>query len=172
MANLDIAKFKQKAYKKKKGLATFLRKAGKTKKRGLAPLIVEADKETWNEVACLDCANCCKKMTPTYTPADIKRISAHVGLSAEEYFKKYLEKRKDGDVTNKKTPCHFLGEDHKCTIYAIRPADCAGFPHFTRKDFKYQAEQKTYTTNITLCPATLVFVEKLEAKVAEKMGKI
>jgi len=57
MDNLDIAKFKQKAYRKKKGLAAFLRKTAKTKKRGLAPLIAEADKETWSEVACLDCAN-------------------------------------------------------------------------------------------------------------------
>jgi Fe-S-cluster containining protein len=165
MAEIDIAKHKRRYYKKKKDLSKFLRKFGKTKKRGIVKLALEVDKETWKDVACLDCANCCKKMTPTYSKKDIKRISAHFGQTSKQFYDKWLKVDENKDVVNKSTPCQFLGKDNKCTIYAIRPLDCAEFPHFVRKDVKYQAAEKTYTNNMAYCPATLRFVERLQEAV-------
>lgn len=164
MAKLDPDKYRRRAYRKKKTLVAFLKKVGNSKKPGVLKVVAEADKETWKDVACLDCANCCKKMTPTYTRKDINRIAAHLGMTYQQYFDKYLKYDAHKDIVNKSTPCHFLGKDHKCSIYAIRPDDCAGFPHFVRKDFRYQVKEKTFNQNLTLCPATLVFVEKLHER--------
>ena len=165
MAEFKVNTYIKRAAVKKKELAKFMRKVAKSRKHGLHKATAEADVETWKEVACLDCANCCKKMTPTYTTKDINRIARHLNITYKEYFDKYLKLDTNKDIINKSTPCHFLGADHKCSIYEIRPVDCSGFPHFTRKDFRYQAEQKTILKNIDYCPASLVFLEKLEAKI-------
>lgn len=163
MGKIDIAKFKRQSKKKKPVLAKFLRKLGKSTTKGILKVAKEAEAATWKEVQCLDCGNCCKQMTPTYTRKDILRIAAHFNMTYQEFFDKWLEKRRDGDITNKKNPCQFLGKDNKCSIYAIRPDDCAGFPHLYRRDIRYQATEKTYTNNLDFCPATLSFVEKMQA---------
>ena len=158
---VNIRSFKQKVRYHKKGLRRFLTKMEKNVPRGIEKLAEKLEKEVWKEVDCLTCANCCKTMTPTFTPADLKRISAHFGETVDEFKKKWLfkEKGKDGDWMNRKEPCQFLNlKDNKCSIYAIRPADCAGFPHLPKKmkDFAHVHKQ-----NVEYCPATFKMVEKL-----------
>lgn len=165
MAEFSMLRFKRRYNKRKVELTKFLKKFSKTKKRGIYNLAVEADKHAWSQVACLDCANCCKKMTPTYTKKDINRISSHLGMTYQQFYDKWLKLDDNKDIVNKTQPCQFLGKDNKCSIYVIRPVDCAQFPHFVRKDVKYQAEQKVYTANMEYCPATLAFVEKLEESI-------
>lgn len=166
MATFNVSKYTRRAKRNKKKQAAFLRKLGKSTFKGVLKVAAEADKEVWQEVACLDCGNCCKKMTPTYNPKDIKRISHHFKMTPKEFFTKWLVKDKSGDVVNKSTPCQFLGKDNKCSIYAIRPLDCAEFPHFTRRNFRYQVQEKTYLNNTEYCPASVLFIEKLEEKLA------
>ena len=73
----------------------------------------------------------------------------------------YLDKR-ENDWMNKSRPCQFLDlKTNMCSVYAVRPADCAGFPHLVKKpltDYMYVHKQ-----NIEYCPATLLFVEKIYA---------
>jgi Fe-S-cluster containining protein len=165
MANIDIDKYKRRAYRKKKVLSRFLQKVGRSKKPGILKVVAEVNEEVWKDVACLNCANCCKKMTPTYTRKDINRISKHFGMSYQQFFDKWLYVDENKDIVNVSKPCQFLGKDNKCSIYAIRPGDCSGFPHVIRNDFRYQAKEKTYVNNLALCPATLVFVEKLKERI-------
>lgn len=166
MAKLDIDRYRRRAYRKKKVLVKFLNKLGKSKKPGILKQAAAANDAAFSEVACLDCANCCKKMTPTYSRKDVNRISAHFGMTYQQFFDKWL-KVEDGskDIINKSTPCQFLGKGNKCSIYDIRPLDCAEFPHFVRKDFRYQVREKVFHQNVTYCPATLVFVEKLKESI-------
>ena len=165
MATLNVKTFQRRASRKKKELTKFIRKVGKSKTKGILKTVAEVVKEVWKEVACIDCANCCTKMTPTYTRKDVNRIAKHFNMTYKEYFEKWLTVDDNKDIINKSLPCQFLQKDKKCSIYAIRPDDCAGFPHFTRKDFRYQVKEKTYTNNLALCPATLIFVEKLKEKI-------
>jgi Fe-S-cluster containining protein len=139
----------------------FLTRLETTKPKGLSQLVKESDKQVWKETDCLSCANCCKTMTPTFTSADIKRISAHLKMSAEDFKEKWLYKeRSTGDWMNKKQPCQFLNlQTNKCSIYAVRPADCAGFPHHTKKQFTEWVH--VYKQNVEYCPATYRLVEKL-----------
>jgi Fe-S-cluster containining protein len=163
---VDVLRFKQRAYRKKKMLAGFMKKLGKVKPKGIQAIIKKANKEAFEEIDCLGCANCCKTMTPTYTHKDIRRISAHLGMTKEAFFDKWLEVRDDGDICNRFNPCQFLGKDNKCSIYAVRPDDCSGFPHHVKRDFYYQVEEGTYIENLHRCPATLRFVEKIHESIA------
>ena len=100
-------------------------------------------------------------MSPTYTKADIYRISKHLGMSYKQYFDKYLEVEEEtGDLMNKRLPCQFLQKDNKCSIYPVRPRDCSGFPHTQWKDFKLYVSG-THIQNIEYCPITMNVVDRM-----------
>src|SRR5688500_7740058 len=134
MEKINLRLFRKKVAENKSALRRFLRKIEKNPPRKLDVLAVAADLEMWKQTDCLSCANCCKTMSPTYTRSDMVRISSHIGMTLGVFQKKYLRKDKDGDWINKSQPCQFLNlEDNKCSIYEVRPRDCAGFPHHTKK---------------------------------------
>ena len=100
-------------------------------------------------------------MTPTYTPRDLKKIAAFLKMPITEIKKKWLKKeRGTGNWLNKTTPCQFLDlATNLCGIYEVRPADCAGFPHLTKKrmiDYIHVHKQ-----NLDECPATFKMVERM-----------
>ena len=118
------------------------------------------DKEVWKETNCLACANCCRTMTPTYTFKDLQRISKHLNMTISQFKAKWLYKDKEGEWMNVSTPCQFLDrKTNLCTIYDIRPADCAEFPHLTKK--KMTEYMHIHKQNVQHCPATFKMVEKL-----------
>jgi len=132
----------------------------------LDSLAEKADMEVWKETDCLSCANCCKTMSPTFNVKDIKRISAHFNMSSKQFKEKWLFfDKKDKDWMNRKQPCQFLDlTTNMCSIYAIRPDDCAGFPHLTKK--KMTDYMHVHKQNIAYCPATFKMVEKMKILVA------
>ena len=76
MDSINLRNFKRKVEKNKRRLRLVLSKVEKKAPLHLDQLAEKIDKEVWQEVNCLSCANCCKVMTPTFTVQDIKRISA------------------------------------------------------------------------------------------------
>lgn len=146
-------------------LRRFLSKLEKNPPKGLDKMAELVDKEVWKEVDCLTCANCCKTMSPTFTVKDVKRISAHLGMQPLAFREKYLYlEKKDNDWMNRKQPCQFLNlTNNMCSIYEVRPADCAGFPHLTRK--KMVDYIHVHKQNVQYCPATFKMVEKMKALV-------
>ena len=158
---INLRSFRSKARKNKRILRSFLTRLEKNPPRGLQGATIVLEKEVWQETDCLSCANCCKTMTPTFNAQDLKRISAHFGQTVEEFQKQWLRREKGGDRDwlNKTEPCQFLNlKDNKCSIYEIRPADCAGFPHLPKKLKEYVHVHKQ---NIEYCPATYRLVEKM-----------
>ena len=161
MLKVNLRSFKQKVRYNKKGLKSFLTKVLKDQPRGLDKLAASLEKEVWKDVDCLSCANCCKTMSPTYTQTDIKRISKHFNQTPAAFTKKWLRKDRTGDIMNKTEPCQFLDlKDNKCSIYAIRPLDCSGFPHLRKK--KMVDYIHVHKQNIDYCPATYKLVEKMQ----------
>jgi len=132
--------------------------------RKLDQLTEASEKEVWKEINCLSCANCCKTMTPTYKPGDIKRISIHLGMTVQEFKDKWLYKQRGtGDWLNRSIPCQFLDlGTNMCSIYEVRPQDCAGFPHFPKKKIIQYID--THKQNVEYCPATYRLVEKMMEK--------
>jgi uncharacterized protein len=155
----SMRSFKEKVRRNKRKFRRFLTGVEKQTPKGFRKLTAAVESEVWKETDCLGCANCCKTMTPTFTETDIKRISAHFNQTPEEFKKKWLLKDRVGDWVNKKQPCQFLDlTTNKCSIYAIRPADCAGFPHLLKPMKGYAHVHKQ---NIECCPATYRIVEKM-----------
>jgi len=160
---VNFRSFKQKVRYHKKSFKSFLTKLEKNPPKNLHQTMVQVDKEVWGEIDCLSCGNCCKQMTPTFSDKDIKRISAHFEMTQDAFKEKWLKyDKKDKDWQNQKQPCQFFNlADHKCSIYPIRPSDCSGFPHLTKKnpvDYLHVHKQ-----NIQYCPATFKMVEKMKA---------
>jgi Fe-S-cluster containining protein len=163
MEKVNLRLFRKKVIENKSSFKRFLNRIAKNPPRGLDSLAVSVDLEMWKQTDCLSCANCCKTMSPTYNKKDLVRIPAYLGMSTSEFKTKYLLKDKQGDWINKIQPCQFLNlEDNKCSIYEVRPRDCAGFPHHTRKrmvDYMHVFKQ-----NIEYCPATYRVVEMMKER--------
>ena len=165
MQPVNLRVFKKKFLNNKRSLRYFLTRLEKNPPKDLDVISVAIDKEVWKETDCLSCANCCRKMSPTYTFQDMKRISAHFNMKIKDFKTKWLyQDKKDKDWMNVSKPCQFLDlKTNMCSIYDIRPADCAGFPHLTKK--KMTDYIHVHKQNIEYCPATYKWVEKLKEMV-------
>ena len=165
MERINLRVFRKKVGENKSAFRRFLTKIENNPPRRLDMLAVAADLEMWKKTDCLSCANCCKTMSPTYTRSDMIRISSHIGMTVVQLQKKYLRKDSQGDWINRTQPCQFLNpDDNKCSIYEVRPRDCAGFPHHTKKrmiDYMHVFKQ-----NIEFCPATYRVVEIMKNKLS------
>jgi Fe-S-cluster containining protein len=160
---MDLQKFKIVASRKRKKLSLFLKKLDDIVPENMQQLVAETDATVWRDVNCMECANCCKTMTPTFRKADVVRISAHLDMKPKEFIDKWLYKEEEsGDWVNKAQPCQFLVHN-MCSIYEVRPKDCAEFPHHNKKPF--DAYNDTFTNNLHRCPATFTLVERLKKAV-------
>ncbi len=161
MSVINLRTFRQKARQRKSVFRRFLSRLQRNPPYGLDKIVAQVDQQVWNETDCLSCANCCKTMSPVYTAKDIRRIAEHLGISSYAFKKKWLFKEKHtGDWLNKTLPCQFLDlSTNMCRVYDVRPVDCSGFPHLTRKrmvDYMHVHKQ-----NLEFCPATYRMVEKM-----------
>jgi hypothetical protein len=158
MPTVNLRSFRQIVRHHKKRFRSYLTRLDKNPPKGLDKLKLDADKAAWERTDCLDCANCCKTMSPTYTREDVKRISAHLGMTGRAFREKWLYKDRTGDWMNVNQPCQFLDlKTNMCNIYSVRPQDCAGFPHHSKK--KMTDYMHVYKQNIEYCPATYRLVE-------------
>ena len=164
MSLFTLKGFQDEVIARKRKLRRFLSGIEKKQPKGLDGATTAIEPEIWKEVNCLSCANCCKVMTPTYTEKDIRRISKHLSITAVDFKRRWLKKeRGTGDWVNRSTPCQFLDlQTNYCTIYAVRPADCAGFPHLPKR--KMVEYMHVHKQNLEFCPATYRMIEKLMEK--------
>lgn len=164
---MKLQQFKRKTEQQRQKLVDFLGKLDTIVPEEMPELVAEEDKKMWAETDCISCANCCKKMTPTYTKQDIFRIAAHLQMTPHAFKQKWLYKEAGtGDWMNTSIPCQFLGKDNKCTIYEVRPIDCAEFPHHHKQPF--DSYNDTFTQNLSYCPATYNLVERLKKRVEKE----
>ncbi len=160
MQPINLRSFAQKVRYHKKKFKRYLGKLEKNAPKDLDKNVAAIAPEVWKEIDCLSCANCCKKMSPTFKTADIEKIARHFEIKPKEFKEKWLYQDKDGDWVNRVQPCQFLDlSTNMCAIYEVRPADCAGFPHLTRK--KMVEYIHVHQQNIEYCPATFKLVEKM-----------
>lgn len=129
--------------------------------KNLDYVMQELHEETFEEIDCLACGNCCKTTSPIFTEKDIDRIAKHLKMKVADFNKTYLQRDEDDFMVLKSAPCTFLDEsDNTCFIYDVRPKACAEYPHTNRKKF-IQITDLT-VTNTAICPATLAIIEKLK----------
>lgn len=144
---------------KQKQFKNFLVRADKNKVLKELPQLHE---EAFEKIDCLQCAACCKNYSPRFKTPDVKRISKHLGMKESDFIEKYLRVDEDGDFVVKSSPCPFLGSDNFCSIYDVRPSDCARFP-YTDEDVIVKRQQLTLK-NSTFCPITFYVLDRLTEK--------
>ncbi|WP_410497360.1 YkgJ family cysteine cluster protein [Chryseobacterium sp. POL2] len=152
--------YNQQAQQKSKEHQKFLEQIKKKPPKNLDYLVEDLHEETFEEIDCLACANCCKTTGPLFTEKDKERIAKHLRMKISDFETKFLRLDEDNDWVLQSTPCFFLDpNDNKCNIYDVRPKACREYPHTDRKKI-YQINNLTLK-NTLICPAAYVFVEKL-----------
>lgn len=141
---------------RQKQYGQFIKRADKNKVLRQLPDLHE---EAFEKIDCLQCANCCKGYSPRFKTPDIKRISRHLRLRESEFIDQYLKLDQEGDYVTRSAPCPFLGADNYCSIYEVRPSDCARFP-YTNEDVLLKRPQLSLK-NSTFCPAVYYVFERL-----------
>lgn len=163
---VNLRSFKNLVSRNKKRLRSFLFRMERKSPRNLHLVTLQANELAWAKTDCMDCANCCKTMSPTYSQKDITRISKYLGMSRKSFTDKWLYRDNTGDWINKKQPCQFLDlKTNLCGIYEVRPRDCAGFPYHGTKKIKDYGHM--YRQNVEFCPATNRLVEIMQAGIRD-----
>lgn len=129
----------------------WFQKLKKTNHRELDKVFHQSHEHVFRKIDCLACANCCKTTSPIFRDVDIKRISKRLRVPISQFIERYLRIDEDQDYVLKSSPCTFLGDDNKCSIYEDRPLACREYPHTDRKNM-YQILDLTLT-NAQFCPA-------------------
>lgn len=121
-------------------------------------LFQELHDEVFEEINCLDCANCCSTISPIITDRDIDKMAKALRMKPSEVVEKYLRIDEDNDYVYRSEPCPFLGSDNYCSIYEDRPKACREYPHTDRR--KIQQLFNLTLKNAKVCPAVYLVLEK------------
>ena len=141
------------------GFRTFVKLELEFSDRRLNTIVSETTAEVWQHIDCRTCANCCRSQYPTFSRPEVQRIAAYLGLTAEELHTRYLTSDAgSGKYITRELPCPFL-EGNLCTIYEVRPAVCAGYPHLQR-NFRSRLWQNI--DNAAVCPIVFNVLENLK----------
>ena len=131
--------------------------------KNLDEIVHELHNNIFQNIDCLECANCCKSISPGVKDKDIERLAKHIRMRPSELVDKYFYLDHEGDYVFKETPCPFLMSDNYCSVYEARPKACREYPHTDRRRF-IQLLNIT-KKNVEVCPAVYFIVEDLKLKI-------
>ncbi|MBL0343467.1 MAG: YkgJ family cysteine cluster protein [Bacteroidetes bacterium] len=120
------------------------------------------DELVFSKINCLDCANCCKTISPVFKERDITRLSTHFKMRPAEFTNQFLYLDNEGDYVLKSTPCPFLLADNKCSVYEHRPFACKSYPHTATLPIRKSWE--LIIKNSAVCPAVYEITSILKKK--------
>jgi Fe-S-cluster containining protein len=160
MSENALHNWQKKSKDKQKLFKNFLAKADKNAVLRRLPQLHD---EAFEKINCLECAACCKNYSPRFKTPDVKRISKYLSLKESVFIETYLRVDEDGDFVAKSAPCPFLGSNNACSIYDVRPSDCARFP-YTNEDVIIKRQNLTLK-NAIFCPITFYVLDKLVEKI-------
>lgn len=156
---IDLEAFRQAAKKKKEEFRLFYKKLKKQDPKRLDEHFHREHFAAFEEIDCLECANCCKTTSPIFYSRDIDRAAKALRMKPGDFIEKYLRIDEDKDYVLQTSPCPFLDSDNYCGIYDDRPTACREYPHTDRKKI-VQIMDLTYR-NSMVCPAVFRITEKL-----------
>lgn len=159
---MNIETYHELAVAKQPQHRQFLAWLKKKKPKDLDQTAQQFHEEVFEEINCLNCANCCKTTGPLFTERDIERIASHLKMKPQQFIEEYLHKDEENDWVLNTLPCPFLDAENYCLIYDVRPKACAEFPHTDRRKL-YQINHLTIK-NTLICPAAYEVVERMRKK--------
>jgi uncharacterized protein len=158
---MDLNYFKEKAKKKSAENKKFLQGLKRKDPRKLDEAFHTLHEEVFQEINCIECANCCKTTSPIFYENDIERLAKALRMKPGNFVQKYLRMDEDNDYVLQSAPCPFLDADNYCAVYEDRPKACREYPHTDRKKM-YQVLDLAYK-NTLVCPAVLEIVERMKS---------
>ena len=159
---ISIVELRDRALKLAPETKLFFARLKKKKPKNLDNIVHRLHDEVFQEINCLDCANCCKSISPTLYEKDIERLARHLKIKPSQLVDEYLQIDEENDYVFRNQPCPFLLPDNYCIVYESRPKACREYPHTNRKRF-YQILDLTLK-NTEVCPAAFILVEKLKER--------
>ena len=159
---MDLVKHIHFVNNKRKENSKFFKKLKNIKPKVLDKTIISVHETVFKGINCLECANCCKTTSPSFTDKDIQRISNFLKIKPSNLVDKYLVLDEENDYVLKSVPCVFLNDNNECRIYKVRPKACRNYPH-TNRIKQYQLLKLTQK-NIEICPAVSQIIEKIKLK--------
>ena len=151
---LNLAESRKKENKK------LLQRLKKQKPKVLDKIINELHEQAFEQIDCLECANCCKSISPSIQDNDIQKIAKTLRIKPSAVVNKYMYLDDEQDYVMNVSPCPFLMADNYCEIYNSRPLACKGYPH-TDRNKMHQILNLTLK-NTLICPAVCFIFEELK----------
>ncbi len=139
--------------------AALVKRLAATDSRKLDERVHAFHEDVFDQINCLDCANCCQTLGPRITDADIRRITSSLRMKPSAFAEQYLVVDEDGDYIFRSMPCPFLGTGNFCSIYDVRPKACREYPHTDQRRV-YQV-MPLMLKNSAICPAVFEILERL-----------
>jgi len=132
-------------------------------------LAAELHASVFQAVDCTRCGNCCKTLDTKVTSSDAERVAEHLNVATKAFAEAYLATDEFGDQKFRQQPCPFLGEDGRCRIYSVRPADCREYPHTDKK--RFTSRTMVHANNALACPAVFWIVEQMRSRSLNRRSK-
>jgi len=126
----------------------------------LDALVRETTDQVWKEIDCTTCANCCKTLRIVVDNNDIRRLAARLGMSFQQFSRKYVRAEADKTKFLASTPCQFLAADNRCTVYDDRPQACRDFPYL--HDPGFRSRTLMMIENCATCPIVFNVWQRLK----------
>jgi uncharacterized protein len=156
---VNLEEFRVQSKKKEQENRKFLSSLRRKDPRQVDRVFHKTHDEVFEDIDCLQCANCCKTTSPIFYQNDIERIAKSLRLKPGDFVEKYLRVDEDNDYVLKSSPCPFLDAENYCSVYEDRPKACREYPHTNRKKM-IQITDLTFK-NTMVCPAVFEMVERI-----------
>ncbi len=156
---INLEEFRKDAERRREENRKYLLALKKKDPRKVDDAFHSVHEEVFEDMDCLQCANCCKTTSPIFYQNDIDRISKALRLKPGDFVERYLRIDEDNDFVLKSSPCPFLDAENYCSVYEDRPRACREYPHTDRRKM-VQVMELTHK-NTLVCPAVLEMVERL-----------
>jgi len=158
--NDEYIRLLDQARKEEKNLKKRLRLLGA--RQGLSKEVLrqahQLHEETFSQIDCTDCANCCRELGPRISTADLDPLAKALGLKRQTFEKEWIRLDEDGDKVFAGLPCPFL-DGNLCAVYTKRPRSCEDYPHTADRDIHKRLHRLGLDTQY--CPAAYLIASKL-----------
>ncbi len=155
----SLHRMQLKAAAEHKSTAILIRKLRRIQPKKLDRIVHDFHNREFEQIDCLECANCCKTISPAMHESDLRRLGQVLKMKTADLISEYLILDEDEEYVFRLTPCPFLGSDNYCSIYESRPKACRKYPHTDRKRF-HQILDLTAKNSI-ICPVVFNIIEKI-----------